>query len=184
MIMKKLLFLIILFLLVGVHSTAAQQPSETETAARRTEVKKLDKLVGHWKGAGWIMHGRERTNFVGTENVQRKLDGLALMFEGRFTAKIPATGEDKVMHETIGVLTFNPQSKIYDFNTFLANGMSGKYDFKTVEGGWEWGFKFSQGTMRYLIKIENDTWTETGEMMLTNGKEWMKFFEMTLKKVN
>lgn len=182
-IMKKLLFLVVLFLLVGVH-TAPAQPSETEIADRRAEVKKLDKLIGQWKGAGWIMHGKERTNFVGTENVQRKLDGLALMFEGRFTTKISATGEEKVMHETIGILTFNPQSKIYDFNTFLASGITGNHDFKAVEGGWEWGFKFPQGNMRYLIKIENDSWVETGEMMMSNSKQWTKFFEMTLKKVN
>jgi hypothetical protein len=61
MIMKKLLFLTILFLLVGVHSTAAQQPSETETAARRSEVKKLDKLVGHWKGRG-LDYARQETH--------------------------------------------------------------------------------------------------------------------------
>lgn len=180
--MIKLLFLTVVCLLVGVYSAAAQ-PGETEIAARRAEVKKLDKLTGQWKGAGWISRGSERTKFVGTENVQRKLDGLAVMVEGRFTTKISATGEDKVIHETIGVLTFNPQTKIYDFDTFLANGMGGKYEFKAVDGGFEWGFKFPQGTMRYFIKIENDTWTETGEMKL-NGKEWTKFFEMILKKVN
>ena len=179
--MNKLLFLTVLCLLIGVYSAAAQ-PSETEIAVRRAEVKKLDKLIGQWKGAGWMSHGKERTNFVGTENVQRKLDGLALMFEGRFTTKLPETGEEKVMHETIGVLTFNPQAKIYDFNTFLANGTVGRHDFKAIGGGWEWGFKFPQGIMRYIIRIENDTWTETGEMML-NGKEWTKIFEMTLKKV-
>ena len=33
------------------------------------------------------------------------------------------------------------------------------------------------------VPIADNTWTETGEIML-NGKDWTKFFEMNLKKVS
>ena len=115
--------------------------------------------------------------------MQRKLDGLALLIEGKFVTKIAPTNEEKVIHETMAVLAPNLKTKTYDFNVFLANGMSGSYEFKTAENGWQWGFQFPQGSVRYFIKIENNIWSETGEMML-NGKNWIKTFEMTLQKVN
>lgn len=177
----KIIFLIVFCLYFGV-SFATAQFNEAEAAAKRSKLKKLEQLVGQWKGSGWIQQGRERMNFVGTETVQRKIDGLALLVEGRFIAKMPS-GEEKVIHETLAVLSYNPQAKIYDFNTFLASGAAGKHELKIVEDGWEWGFKIPQGVIRYKIKIADNTWMETGEIMM-NGKDWTKFFEMNLKKVS
>ena len=177
----KIICLTIFCLYFGV-SLASAQMNEAEPAMKRSEMKKLEQFVGQWKGSGWIMEGRERMNFVGTETVQRKIDGLALLVEGRFTAKMPS-GEERVIHETLAVLSYNPQTKIYDIDAFLASGRAGRYEFKITEDGWEWGFKFAQGAVRYKIKIADNTWTETGELML-NGKDWTKFFEMNLKKVS
>lgn len=163
-------------------SFAFAQANEAEIGTKRAEMKKLDELIGQWKGPGWIERGKERENFVGTETVQKKLDGLALLVEGRFTAKVPPKNEEKVIHETLAVLSYNSKTKIYDFNTFLANGITGQHEFKAAESGWIWGFQFPQGSIRYFIKIENDTWMETGEISM-DGKTWRKFFEMNLQKV-
>lgn len=148
------------------------------TEALRGEMKKLDAMVGQWKGTGWIQQGKERENFTGTENVQRKIDGLAILVEGRFVDK-----KDVVVHETLGVLSYNQTSKDYDFNTFLHTGRKGQYTMKAVEGGFQWGFSFPGGVVRYHIKLTADTWHETGEMSMDEGKTWRQFFEMTLKKV-
>lgn len=179
--MMKIICIVVFCLYFGV-SFATAQFNEAEVAGKRSEMKKLEQLVGQWKGSGWSQQGKERVSFVGTETVQRKIDGLALLVEGRFTAKMPG-GEEKVIHETLAVLSYNPQTKIYDFNTFLASGAVGKHELKIVEDGWEWGFKIPQGVIRYKIKIADNTWTEIGEIMM-NGKDWTKFFEMNLKKVS
>lgn len=178
----KIICLIVFCLYFGVSFATAQMNEAEVAAAKRSEMKKLDRLVGQWKGSGWIQQGRERESFSGTETVQRKIDGLELLVEGRFTAKMPG-GEEKVIHETLAVLSYNLQTKIYDFDTFLASGRSGKHELKIIEDGWEWGFKIPQGVVRYKIKIADNTWTEIGEIML-NGKDWTKFFEMNLKKVS
>lgn len=178
----KIIYLIVFCFYLGVNFAAAQMNEAEVTAAKRSEMKKLDRLVGQWKGSGWIQQGKERESFTGTETVQRKIDGLALLVEGRFTSKMPS-GEEKVIHETLAVLSYNLQTKIYDFDTFLASGRAGKHEFKAVEDGWEWGFKFPQGTVRYKIKIADNTWTEIGEITM-NGKDWTKFFEMNLKKAS
>ncbi|MDQ6788301.1 MAG: hypothetical protein M3033_15965 [Acidobacteriota bacterium] len=177
------IFCLILFCACFAVNLATAQTNETDLETKRAEIKKLDGWVGQWKGTGWIQQGRERKNFVGTEIVQRKLDGLALLVEGRFTTKVVPRNEEKVIHETLAVISPNLKTKTYDFNTFLANGLSGSYELKAIESGWQWGFQFPQGSVRYFIKIEKNTWSETGEMML-NGKDWTKIFEMALQKVN
>ena len=145
--------------------------------AQRAEMKKLDAMIGLWKGSGWSQQGKERETFTGTENVQRKIDGLALLVEGKFVDK-----NNVVKHETLAVLSYNSTSKDYDFNTFLFNGRKGQYTLKAAGEDWQWGFSFSGGTVRYTIKLTADTWHEIGEISMDEGKTWRQFFEMTLKK--
>ncbi len=180
--MKKDILFAFILTLSSVLFAAAQggknmQPQES-AEAKRAEMKKLDGLIGQWSGSGWIMHEKGRETFTGTETVQRKLDGLALLVEGNFKNK-----EGVIVHETLAVLSPNTKTKNYDFRTYLANGMNGEQELKAVGGSWQWGFQIPNGAIRYDIKIENNTWIETGEMSRDDGKTWMKFFEMNLKRV-
>jgi hypothetical protein len=172
--LKKIgLAAILLFAFASI--VGAQEMPNAET--QRTEMKKLESLAGQWKGSGWIQQGAKRETFTGTEHVQRKLDGLALLVEGKFS-----NAEGKVIHETLAVLAFDAPAKGYRFRTYLASGMSGEHDFKLLADGFEWGFQFPTGSVRYIIKTNNDVWLETGEFS-KDGKTWMKFFEMKLDKV-
>jgi hypothetical protein len=173
MLRKIVLITICLFALTSI--AFAQEAPTGE--AQRAEMKKLDSLAGQWKGSGWIQQGAKRETFTGTENVQRKIDGLALLVEGKFS-----NAEGKAIHETLAVLSFDPKAKNYRFRTYLASGMSGEHDFKLLADSYEWGFQFPGGTIRYIIKTNNDVWLETGEFS-KDGKTWMKFFEMKLEKV-
>ncbi|HVE58288.1 MAG TPA: hypothetical protein VNB22_15750 [Pyrinomonadaceae bacterium] len=173
MIRKILLTTIVL--LAGLTAVSAQ--GENTADLQRGEVKKLESMVGQWKGSGWIQQGAKRETFTGTETVQRKLDGLALLIEGKF-----ANPEGKVIHETLAVLDFSAKAAKYRFRTYLASGISGEQDFKIVGDGFEWGFQTPAGTIRYTIKTANDVWFEIGEFA-KDGKTWMKFFEMKLDRV-
>jgi hypothetical protein len=174
-IMMRKILLTAIVLLSGLIAVSAQ---ENTSDAQRAEMKKVESLVGKWQGSGWIQQGAKRETFTGTETVQRKIDGLALLVEGRFS-----NPEGKVIHETLAVLAFSPPDAKYRFRTYLASGMSGEHDFKLVEGGFEWGFSFPNGTVRYTIRTANDVWSEIGEFS-KDGKTWMKIFEMNLKKVS
>lgn len=154
------------------------QTDQKSTDATRAEMKKLDAMVGKWQGTGWSQRGKERDTYTGTETVQRKIDGLALLVEGKFVNK-----ENVVVHETLAVLSYNSTSKDYDFNTFLFDGRKGQYTLKAAGENWQWGFSFPGGTIRYTINLTADTWHEIGEMSMDEGKTWRQFFEMTLKKV-
>jgi len=172
MIRQILLTSIVLW--AGLMAVSAQ---ENTSDLQRSEVKKLESMVGQWKGSGWIQQGAKRETFTGTENIQRKLDGLALLIEGNFS-----NSEGKVIHETLAVLDFNVKAAKYRFRTYLASGMSGEQDFKIVADGFEWGFQTPAGTIRYTIKTANDVWLESGEFS-KDGKSWVKFFEMKLDRV-
>lgn len=173
MMKKCLLAIIVLF--AGFIGVSAQGNTAD---LQRAEVKKLESMVGQWKGSGWILQGEKRETFSGTETVQRKIDGLALLVEGKFS-----TLEGKTIHETLAILSYNAKSSKYIFRTYLASGMSGEHDFRIVSDSFEWGFQTpAAGTIRYTIKTANDVWFETGEYT-KDGKTWVKFFEMTLQKV-
>ncbi len=180
--MKKNILFAFILMLSSVSFTSAQgsknMQSQEPAEAKRTEMKKLDGLIGQWSGSGWIMREKGKETFNGTETVQRKLDGLALLVEGNFKNK-----EGVIVHQTLAVLSPNTKTKNYDFRTYLANGMNGEQELKAIGGSWQWGFQVPNGIIRYDIKIENDMWIETGEMSRDDGKTWMKFFEMNLKRV-
>ena len=170
-----------------IFSFAAAFAQEKENMAgqfqvdlQKTEMQKLDKMIGKWWGAGWIQQGKNREEFTGTENVQKKLDGLALLVEGRFTAK---NEPEKVIHETLAVLSYNTKTNIYDFKTYLANGSGGNFIFSLISGGYEWGMNFPGNKIVYTITIKDGVWNEIGKVSRDDGKTWFQFFEMNLKKV-
>ncbi len=169
--------LLLLLILTGMTTiTSAQEPNMAET--KKAEMKKLDKMIGQWQGSGWIQQGPKRETFTGTENVQRKVDGLALLIEGRFT-----NPEGKVIHETLAAMSYDTSAKFYKMRAYLASGMSGEYDLKVVGDGYEWGFQTPNGaTIKYTITVTPDKWTEGGEYSM-DGKTWVKFFEMKLDRV-
>ena len=138
----------------------------------------LAQMTGTWRGSGWIQQGTSREEFTATEVIQKKIDGLAMLVEGRFVSP-----EGKIVSESLGVLTYDDMAKIYKYATFLANGNSGVQDFKIVGDHYESGFQVPKSvTVRYTITIDGETWTEIGELS-RDGKIWTKTLEMKLTRV-
>ncbi len=178
--MKKFL-LFSLFMLLNVSFAFGQMNMEAQKKAvevQRAEMKKLDLWAGKWEGSGWMQQGAEKQTFIGTENVQKKLDGLAMIVEGKFANK-----ENVVIHETLAVVSYNPQTTNFDFSTYLATGNKGVYELKAIADGWQWEIPFPGGKIRYTTKLNAETWFEIGEMTRDDGKTWQKFFEMNLKRI-
>jgi hypothetical protein len=172
--MKKFTFILSFLLLFA--SIAFSQDFGAD--AQRTEMKKLDMMVGKWEGAGWMQRGPGAPEtFKGGEVVQKKLDGLALLVEGKFLNK-----DGKVGHETLAVLSYDAAAKGYKFKTYLATGAGGNFDLKLIEGGWQWSIEYTGMMTRFTAKFTSDTWLEIGEFSRDGGKTWVKNFEMTLKK--
>ncbi len=173
--MRRLSFF--LFALLSAPLLPAQAPNPAE---QKEAMQKLDFMIGEWEGEGWMDRGGQRATFKGGEIVQAKLNGIALLVEGKF--KAPVQGEDRTVHETLGILTYDPAKKSYRFRTHLAMGASGDHELTLLDGGWRWSLQGPQGQMRYTMKLnEKGEWFEIGERS-TDGEKWEQFFEMTLRK--
>src|SRR3974377_2170985 len=62
--------------------------AQAPASGQRAEMKKLDWLVGQWKGGGWIqMAPQGRKEFTEAETVQSKLDGLVFLIDGQGKSK-------------------------------------------------------------------------------------------------
>jgi hypothetical protein len=166
---------------------AARSPAAPAAPAPPTEqlaaMAKLRYMVGEWKGTGWIeMQPGQRLEFRGGERVQEKLGGLALLVEGRFTARPPGAAEEIPVHTTLAVLSFDPREKKYLFDTWLATGTSGDHELVLTEGGWYWELRHPRGLVRYTFtRGPQGEWIEVGERSADRAT-WTKFFEMTLRK--
>ena len=172
----------ILLLAVVVNASPAQPP----VAAQREAMKKLDFLVGQWKGDGWMEFapGQRRT-FKGTEVVQRKLDGLLVSVEGEHRGQVGGKGEEVVVHSAFALVSYDEMAKRYRFQAFTGRGSYEDAEAKVSDGQLVWGMKVPQfGDVRYTIKLDDKgRWFEIGEVT-RDGKVWQRFFEMTMQRVD
>ena len=136
----RIYFFAIFILLSSGFAVIGQDAASVEL--RKTEMKKLEKMAGQWKGSGWAQYAQGKETFTGGEIVQKKVDGLALLVEGKFT-----NTAGKVIHETLAVMSYDDKLAGYRFNTFLANGMTGEHDLKVFPDRFEWGFQIPSGTV-------------------------------------
>jgi hypothetical protein len=156
-----------------------------QPAAQVQEMKKLDFLVGEWRGEGWteFVPGQRRTASV-TEKAQSKLDGTLLLLEGLGKTKPPGKQEEIVVHHALGVISYDANAKLYRLKSWLADGRSTDAEASFIEGGaFQWRFQAPQASIRYTLKLnEKGDWFERGEMSL-DGKMWRQFHEMTLQRI-
>lgn len=162
-------------------AVSAQAPASTSKA----DMKKLDYMIGQWKGGGWMEYapGR-RESFTGTETVESKLDGAVIQVEGLHHAKQPGSDKEVVIHNALGILSYDERAKLYHFHAWLANGHYTEAEVNLIESGWQWGYRDPRGaTVRFTIKLtEKGDWHEIGEVSI-DGKTWRQFFEMNMRRV-
>jgi hypothetical protein len=141
-------------------------------------MKKLQFLLGEWKGQGWIRQRDGVHRFEQKETVKAAEKGTALTVVGRGTAK---DQPEKVVHQAQGVLrqsgkdtfvmtTRSPQGEIVEAPV--------KIEGQTVT----WGFENPHaGKIRFTLTVDKDTWVEKGEVS-RDAVNWNTFLEMTLQR--
>jgi hypothetical protein len=147
-------------------------------------MKKLDFLVGRWKGGGWMeLAPGQRRAFRGTEVVSRKLDGLLLTIEGLHRGQVGDKEEAVVVHSAFTLVSYDNKARRYRFQAFTGRGDAEDAEAKVSERQLVWGLKAPGfGDVRYTIKVDDQgRWFEVGEVS-RDGKTWRRFFEMTLQR--
>ena len=155
-------------------------PAQALASGQRAEMKKLDWLVGNWKGEGWIQMGPQgRKEFTQTEAIQTKLDGLVLVIEGQGKSK----EDGSPVHTALAFLSYDEGAKTFRWRAFTAEGRQTDTVAKVGTKTLEWGMEIPErGRVRYTIHLnEKGEWFEVGEIC-PDGQTWHKFFEMTLQR--
>lgn len=151
----------------------ADAPSPTAKA----EMAKIAQMAGRWKGGGWVITQAGRREFQSTELMEWRLDGYALVVEGRHTdAK---SGE--LTHHAIATIAWDDKAGEYRFLSALNTGMTGAYPARLEGRKFVWSIPPST---RFTISLDDpDCWLEVGEYSRDGGATWIKFFEMDLARV-
>jgi hypothetical protein len=177
--MKKVTLL--LLLLVLSVPVLAQNPPTPQLQ----EMKKLEFLVGEWRGEGWTEYvpGQRRTS-PASETAQAKLGGMVMLVEGLGKTKVPGKQEEVIVHNALAIISYDAAAKLYRVKSYLMDGRSVEAEAKFVEDGFQWAFVAPQGVrIRYTIKLsDKGEWTEKGEMS-QDGQTWRQFHGMTLQRV-
>jgi hypothetical protein len=168
-------------LVLAASAASAQQPS----AAHKAEMKKLDYLVGKWKGEATLFRGKETTRLTQTEDVQYRLGGVVMLIEGTGRGKLPGKDEDGVVFNALAVVSYDAQAKKHMIKAHRMEGNSVDAEMTLTEKGFIWGFTTPDRKVqtRYTMTLtEKGEWHEVGEYSL-DSKTWTKFIEMTLTRV-
>src|ERR1051325_3113402 len=173
--------LVVIFMtatMILMYGEASARQGLRPSPAQLEEMKKLSFFVGEWKGEGWVefVPGQRRVSSV-TEKGQFKLDGTVLVLEGLGKAKIAGKGEEVVVHNAMGILSYDEQAKLYRMRSYLADGRWVDAEARFTDKGFQWGFQTQGMNIRYTIKLnEKGEWFEFGEMS-PDGKTWRQIHE-------
>lgn len=188
---------------VGVVSFAQQSPHSSPHApaspqrpaapAPLPDLKStpLAKFIGRWEGeSSMAMPGgpgsapQPQIAKV-VETAQWKLGGTAVLVEGRGAMNDPATGEERVVHDALGLMRFDPKSRSLRFLAFKANEPTVDAELQTLDNGdLRWAMEPAPGRhVRFTITLTDDTWKEIGEFSPDGGQTWRQFLTMNLKRV-
>jgi len=148
------------------------------------EMRRLDWLVGEWKGEASVQMGPGKPELgLQHERVQTKLGGKVLLVEGLGKRKLADGAAGETVHEALGVMSFDEKTKKYRFDAWTArDGYVAAWMEVGANDTVTWGFDPPNGgTVRYTIsRTDKGEWHEVGEYV-RDGRT-MKFFEMTLQK--
>lgn len=144
------------------------------------ELRKLDWLVGEWKGEATVRMGPgEPQHVTQIEKVQRKAGGDVLLVEGLGRDK-----SGKTIHDAIGTIWYDAQKKEVRFNAAAAGRGMQETTMEVGDKRAIWRMTVPHGQIRYTMRLtEKGEWNEIGEISRDDGSTWIKFMEMTLQKV-
>ena len=149
---------IIIIVLIG---WAFQGMSQSTGEVSKEKMKELAFMEGQWKGGGWnINQDRTRSEFSQSEDVAYELNGTVLLIKGKGVDQ-----DGKLVHNALGVVSYNAAEGNYIMHAFLENGMRTEAQLEIIAPGKaKWWFEPGNGaTIRYTFSVVDGTWTETGE---------------------
>jgi len=171
---------LVLLVLQATASTAQAQgrPDPAKLiAAQQEALARLAFMDGVWRGTAWtLLPSGEKHTITQTERIGPFLDGSVKVIEGR-----GYDPDGKVTFNAFGTVSYHPATKGYTLHSH-AMGNVGDFTLTPLADGYIWEIPAGPTTLRYTATIKGGTWFEVGDRIQA-GKEPVRFFEMTLKRV-
>lgn len=167
-----------LFLFLVILSTlclhAQMPPSKTKEVAAKMTLLPIQ--AGEWTGVGVQQFGPNRYEVDQYEKITPMLDGTVLLIEG--------IGKDKgtIRHHAVATLSYDPATQKYLFRSFKDGYVVDAETELKADGSFVWSMQNARGTTRYIVRMVNGVWLETGEFTTDGGKTWTAFLDMKLQK--
>jgi hypothetical protein len=165
---------------LGVSGTVLGQgrPDPAVTiAAQREAMKSFALMDGVWRGPAWtILPSGEKHVITQTERIGPFLDGSVKVVEGR-----GYDPDGKITFNAFGTISYNPATRAYTMHSY-AQGSVGDFVITPTPDGYVWEIPAGAMTIRYTAVIKDGTLHEVGDRLIP-GKEPVRFFEMTLKRL-
>jgi hypothetical protein len=141
---------------------AAQNPPSKAADIQREAMRKLEFLVGRWRGPVTIVRGPgEPLHLTQTEDVESRLDGLVLLIEGKSTAT-----NGNAPFQALATIAFDEATHTYRFRAYN----EGHYldtELTVLPGGFSWGFAAGPA---HIVNT----------MHLTGKGQWQEFTEVAV----
>jgi len=156
--------------------------AQADAAAQRAAMDKLAWLAGQWEGSATTQGREGEQRALSSDTVRRAAGCTALLVQGRHHRMQQDGTRGETVHDTAGLLSFDPASGKYRFTTQLQDGRGGVFD-GTVQGDtFSWRLPLPDGHIRYdIARNERGQWSELG-FFCRNGAECRPFFRMTLDR--
>ena len=191
----------VLFVCVAVFVLSEAKMSQTPSLNQAEEVRKLDFLIGEWKGGGWTLKpdGSRHNSFSQKTKVQAKEGNSTLRIKdtrtykpvissGKNTIFIPGTPVSR-SSELDATIYYDEKIKLYRWRGENSYGRKNPLEAKLIgDRTLQYGMPFSvtlqpaDGNRRTSIEVtEGGEWHETLEVW--DGGRWYKVEESILKRV-
>ena len=162
----------------------AQHDPAAAIAAQREAMKAFAAMDGVWRGtARTILPSGQESVVTQTERIGPFLDGSVKVIEGR-----GYRADGTVGFNALGIVSYYAERRTYALRSY-ALGHAGDFAFRPTPDGYEWEIPLGPPAatgeapkIRYVATIRDATLHEVGDRMIP-GREPVRFFEMTLKRI-
>lgn len=169
--------IVLMLQLTAVSLGQAPPDPKALISAQREAMAPLAWMNGEWRGPAWtIVQSGEKHEVTQTERIGPFLDGSIKVIEGR---SYDAAGN--VGFNAFGIISYDPGKKAYTLHSY-AQGRVGDFVLTPAADGYVWEIPAGPSTIRYTAVFKDGVWRETGDRIAA-GKDPIRFFEMTLKRV-
>ena len=164
------------FALVVACAAVCAGQQQTNVAAQRAAMKKLEFLVGKWAGDATVVRGPGETLKVRqSEDIQYKLDGLVMLVEG--TGR---NSEGQAVFRALATISYDDTTSTYRFRAYN----DGRYvdtELTVTPRGFAWGYTVGSVKVSNTMHLdEKGQWVEITEAIVGSSPP-RRAVEMTLQ---